>query len=207
MNISLRLWRESCVPAARAGKIGIVKHGRWYGKVIHTQLPGTRNLLVFAKASESHYSSVGGRGATAPPKGLICKKSVKIYENVRKTPDILGKLLENTDKNGAQRCLVLKNWHPTLGQSHETLFWRLSQKWSVWQEVLARKVARKAFGQVWGNSGKHFWHPQKFASSYTYVTVYLRDDMEAKWTAGLVRSQGKFKDYMRCMQQTLKLLQ
>jgi len=122
MNISLRLCRESCVPAARAGKIGIVKHGRWYDKVIHTQLPGTRNLLVFAKASESHCSGVGGRGGTAPPKGLICKKSVKIYENVRKIPDILGKLLENTDRNGAQRCLILKNWHPTLRQSHETFF-------------------------------------------------------------------------------------
>jgi len=28
-------------------------------------------------------------------------------------PEILAKLLENTDKNGAQRCLILKNWRPT----------------------------------------------------------------------------------------------
>jgi len=33
-----------------------------------------------------------------------------------------GQLPENTDKNSAQRCLILKNWRPTWGESHETFF-------------------------------------------------------------------------------------
>ena len=33
------------------------------------------------------------------------------------------------------------------------------------------KAAQKLLGQVWGNSGKHFSHLQKFACSYTYVII------------------------------------
>ena len=40
--------------------------------------------------------------------GLI---ACKIYENVRKIPENLGKLLENMNKNGAQRCLILNIWY------------------------------------------------------------------------------------------------
>jgi len=39
----------------------------------------------------------------------------KIFENIRKITENLGKPLENTGKNGAQRCLILKNWNPTCG--------------------------------------------------------------------------------------------
>jgi len=49
---------------------------------------------------------------------ILCK----IYENIREIPEILGKLPENTDKNGAQLCLILKNWRPMWGESHEDLF-------------------------------------------------------------------------------------
>jgi len=53
----------------------------------------------------------------------------KIYENVSKIPEILSNLPENTDKNGYQRYLILKNWRRTWGESCGDLsFWRSSQK-------------------------------------------------------------------------------
>jgi len=45
--------------------------------------------------------------------GKIHKHVGKIYENVSKIPEILGNLPENTDKNGYQRYLILKNWRRT----------------------------------------------------------------------------------------------
>ena len=48
--------------------------------------------------------------------GLI---ACKIYENVRKIPENLGKLLENMNKNGAQRCLILNIWYSLWAESHE----------------------------------------------------------------------------------------
>ena len=47
-------------------------------------------------------------------------------KNVRKIPEILGKLSEIRDKNGVQR-----------GENHmKTFFRRSSQTWSVWEEIL-----------------------------------------------------------------------
>jgi len=37
------------------------------------------------------------------------------------------------------------------------------------EKIFAQKVAKKFFGQVWGNSGNNPSHPQKCACSYTYV--------------------------------------
>jgi len=61
--------------------------------------------------------------------GKIHKHMGKIYENVSKIPEILSNLPENTDKNGYQRYLILKNWRRTWGESCGDLsFWRSSQK-------------------------------------------------------------------------------
>jgi len=45
--------------------------------------------------------------------GKIPEHLGKIHEIVRTIPENPGKLPENTGNNGAQRCLILKNWRPT----------------------------------------------------------------------------------------------
>jgi len=50
--------------------------------------------------------------------GKICENMGKIHKNVRKTPENPGKQPKNSDKTGAPRCLILKNWHPTCAESY-----------------------------------------------------------------------------------------
>ena len=128
---------------------------------------GSKNCLTI--------SGVGGgswcRGCRRTPKVFICQiceKLDKIYENVSKIPEILGKLPENTDTNSAQHCLILKNWHP-----HEDLFLRSSQKWSVWEEILTQRIVQTFFGQVWGNSGKHLSYPQNLPAPTSMIVITL----------------------------------
>jgi len=63
-----------------------------------------------------------------PQKFWFVENPGNIYENVHKTPENLGILPKNAGKNGAQRCLISKNWLPTCAESLEDLFWRSSQK-------------------------------------------------------------------------------
>jgi len=56
----------------------------------------------------------------------------------------LGKLPENTVKNGAQRCLILKNWRSTCAESHEDLFWEVISKDGVY-DLCGRKYSHKGF--------------------------------------------------------------
>jgi len=39
----------------------------------------------------------------------------------------------------------------------------------VWKEILTQRVARKLFGQVWGNSGKNISHPRNLPASTPMV--------------------------------------
>jgi len=69
----------------------------------------------------------------------------------------LGKSPENPGKNGAQRCLTLKNGAQGLHKNTWRPFWRLHHKevFMIFMgENLQAKVSQKLYGQVWGNSGK-----------------------------------------------------
>jgi len=60
----------------------------------------------------------------------------------------LGKLPENTDKNGALRCLILKNWCPMWGESHEDLFLEIIPKMMKYSHrELPEKFSSK-FGEI-----------------------------------------------------------
>ena len=113
-------------------------------------------------------SGVGGRGASAPQKFWFVKNLGKIYENVCKIPEILGKQPENMEKR-RPTLFDFEQRAPRVGKiTWRPFLWRSSQNWSVWKEIFTQRVARKVFGQVWGNSGKNLSKPQKFTCSYTY---------------------------------------
>jgi len=94
----------------------------------------------------------------------IRAKSLKILAKSLKIPKYLRKILENLDKNGAQRCLTLemalKVCRKTTG----------NQFLEVTPQKRSAKVARQLFVQVWENLGKNPLHPHTFACSYTYAT-------------------------------------
>jgi len=116
---------------------------------------------------------VGGGGASAPPKALICPKTGinlwksgqnpwnvgKIYGNVRKIPEIMDKLPQNTDENGAQRR---ENQVKTL-RGHPKMIW-------VWGNTHT-KSCLKSFRASLGKCEQNISHPQKFACSFTYCMV------------------------------------
>jgi len=113
-------------------------------------------------------TSVGGGGAGVqenPLKFWFVESPGKIYENVCKIPENLAKLSENMARIGTQCCLILIKLRPTWDMGRITnvknFFWRSSQTWCVWEEILRQRVAWKLFGQVWGNSGKNLSHPKK----------------------------------------------
>ena len=82
----------------------------------------------------------------------IRAKSVKIYGNVRKISENLGKLRKNTGKTGAQRCLNLKNWRLTCRESYD-LCWRSSQK-KVFMVCVGRNIRTKSCPKTRKISGK-----------------------------------------------------
>jgi len=66
----------------------------------------------------------------------------KIHKNVRKIPENPGKQPKNTDKTGAPRCLILKNWHLTCAESYENLFLKVISKAGV-HDLCGRKYSHK----------------------------------------------------------------
>lgn len=73
--------------------------------------------------------------------------------------DFLGKLLENTDDK----------WHPTdhkVRRITRRLFFGRHPKN---HDILAQRVTRKVFGEVWGNWGKNFRRPKNLpAPTFMY---------------------------------------
>jgi len=98
------------------------------------------------------------------------KSNLILSQCLRKISEHLGKLPENTGKNGANVLWFEKKWRPTYAESHEDLFFFCHPKNGHHEKLFAQKAAKKIFfGQVWENSGKNLSHSQKFACSYTYT--------------------------------------
>ena len=96
------------------------------------------------------------------PNVLICWNLGKISKNPIKITD-------NPGKNGAQRCLTLKNGAQRLQKNTWILFWRSHQKRVLYGRKFVGKSHTKLFGHVWGTSGKNPSHAQKFACSYSHA--------------------------------------
>jgi len=117
-----------------------------------------------------HWSR-GCRGASATPKVLICRKSGQITENVRKIPEVLHKVPDNTAKNGTQRCLNEKLVPTTWVESHEDLIFEIIPKMICVEGNTHTKSCPKFFGQVWGNAGKNVLHFYLFLLLCLYVML------------------------------------
>jgi len=92
------------------------------------------------------------RGASTPPKVLICRKS---GQNLWKSTKVFTKSLK-----------IWAKWRLKFAESHEDVFLEVIPKkvfMSVWEKIFAQKFPRKLCF-----SGKNLFAPQKFACSYTY---------------------------------------
>ena len=126
----------------------------------------------------------GVQGVQAhPQKFWFVENPGKIRENLCKIYETVRKILENLSNN----LKMLAKMAPNV-----VCFWKMGTKgmqnhtkalfdghpegkcsWSVWKEIFTQGVARKLFGQVWGNSGKNLSHPQTFACYYTYLCMWV----------------------------------
>jgi len=121
-------------------------------------------------------NGVGGVGVQAHPQklwfvenpdqipenaGKIRPNVGKIYEHVCKIPEILGKLPEHTASNGAQRCLILINWRPTWGESHEDLFLEVIPEMICVGGNTHTKSCPKSFRQCLGKFEQKYLAPPK----------------------------------------------
>jgi len=121
-------------------------------------------------------SSVGGGGASKPPKFWFVKNPGKILENLGKISENLGKIHENLGKMAPNICTI----------TNEDLFLEVTPK-KVFMifvgENLQAQVAEQLFGQVSGNSSKNPWHPKNLLApthvmlTYFYkLSPHLRED-------------------------------
>jgi len=114
----------------------------------------------------------GCRGCKRSPKRFDL---LKMRENLGKTYENVRKIPENTGKNGAQRCLILKNLRPTCdGESHEHLFLEVIPKKDV-NDLCRRKYShkdlpenRKSFRTSLGEFGQ-----KSFASPKICLLLHL----------------------------------
>jgi len=89
-------------------------------------------------------------------------------------PKNLNKLPEKTGKNGAQRALIWKKWHP---KSHEAFFFVEVIRKTVFMRKYPHKKWPKIFSGKFGEFGQKSFAPPKFVYSYTYALSYCE-----KWT-------------------------
>jgi len=89
----------------------------------------------------------------------------KIYEHVCKIPEILGKLPEHTASNGAQHCLILINWRPTWGESHEDRFFGGHARNDLCGRKYSHKELPKKFSAKFGEiRAKIFGTPKNLSA-------------------------------------------
>jgi len=124
----------------------------------------------FSKSPHHQWCRWRVQGWKRTPKAFdvskIRAKYLKIWANYLKIWANYLKIWANYLKIRAKLASNVVGLAPNQWRITRRIFLEVTPK-GVWEEIFARKVARKLLREVWGNSGKIFSHPQKFACSYT----------------------------------------